>query len=164
MKTRFERIIHFEAKAFTLTEVIFTMLLSTLVILSGLGAMDIINKVIKQSSSSSLAARELLTFKSQLDLEINSAKRIVQISADSFSLHYRNSGSSEYMIRDEYIIRKSSWYIDTIEIKCRLEKVETISANLIKSLEISSTIEDMNINMFFNKEYSKAELFSLNVE
>jgi len=149
MRVQLYKIASVRTKAFTLTEVIFTMLLSTLVILSGLGAIEIINKLIKRSSSLSLVAGDLLTLRSQLDFEINSAKRIEQTSANSFAFLFRDSESSEYTITDDYVLRESSWNIDTIKIKCRVENFELISNSLIKTFIMSSTIQSESSMIFF---------------
>ena len=148
-------------KAFTLIELVFVMLLSSLVILSSLGAFQILVSVMERSNELNSYLKELVYLRSQLEKDFNQAESIMQSSQNSFKINFPDDTSVNYTFIDGNSIIESINRVDTISIGTSSLQFSFIKTNHVKEISLAVSVRESEIPIIIQKDYSNYEKFML---
>lgn len=143
-------------KAYTIVEMIVTMLITSVTISIAYSSFRIINGQFGQYKTRSHRNYELVLLDKFMMKDFTNALRIIK-NADGYSCQYQDK-IINYEFEDSFILRKSN-LTDTFKLKIVepkfyfMNEEEFVPGSLIDKVEFTGIIEDESLPFLYKKEY-----------
>jgi len=146
-------------KAFTIIELLVTMLVSSIVVSAGIYVFSTFNKAMIISNSKNLMDTEILQFQQVLKKDFIDADEIY-FQYESIIINYHNDEKNYYDISDDYIVREAVNSIDTFNIQVYDSYINYTSKNtkLVNELVLETELDKLDYPIHVYKKYPAEKL------
>lgn len=147
------RILERRVEGFTVMEIMVTMVISSIVVLTAFEFYNIFNKLLLKKNNTMESGKEILQFYNALE---NDSRRAISIELSAVGLIMKNYDEDpvNYEFYDEFVIRNRNIVTDTFRVKVmNLNSIKDKVSGFEKILTMELAVSNDTLPLFIEKSY-----------